>query len=49
MLEVLEKFHGLGYLHRDIKSSNFRAKNGEVYLTDFGTVTSYLDANGNHI
>ena len=41
MLDVVEKFHELGFLHRDIKPSNFRVKDGEVYLTDFGTQTSY--------
>jgi serine/threonine protein kinase len=37
MLDVLEKFHKLGYLHRDIKPSNFRVKDRQVYITDFGT------------
>ena len=48
MLEVLEKFHNLGFLHRDIKASNFRVKDGEVYLTDFGTAKNYI-VNGTHI
>ena len=49
MLEVVEKFHNLGFLHRDIKPSNFRVMEGKVYLTEFGTVTPYKDANGVHI
>ncbi len=49
MLEVVKKFHELGFLHRDIKPSNFRVLDGQVYLTDFGTVNSYKDDKGNHI
>ena len=49
MLDVIEKFHSLGFLHRDIKAANFRVKDKEVYLVDFGTVSSYLDENGSHI
>ena len=49
MLDVVEKFHNLGFLHRDIKCSNFRVKNDEVFLVDFGTVTDLHDKNGNHI
>ncbi len=49
MLDAVEQLHNLGYLHRDIKPSNFRVKDGEVFITDFGTVQSYLDDNGNHI
>ena len=37
MLDVLEKFHKLGFLHRDIKPSNFMVKDNQVYITDFGT------------
>ena len=48
-LDVIERFHNLGFLHRDIKPSNFRVKDGEVYLVDFGTYKSYLDENGDHI
>ena len=49
MLDVVEQFHNLGFLHRDIKCSNFRVKDGEVYLVDIGTVTDLYDENGNHI
>ena len=49
MLDVLEKFHKLGFLHRDIKPSNFMVKDEEVYLTDFGTTVPYIDDQGNHI
>ena len=49
MLDVVQKFHQLGYLHRDIKPSNFRVMNGEVYLTDFGTYLSYKNPDGTHI
>jgi serine/threonine protein kinase len=45
MLNVLEEFHGLGFLHRDIKPSNFRVNDGEVYLTDFGTHSAYINNN----
>ncbi len=50
MIDVVQKFHNLlGFLHRDIKPSNFRVKDGEVYLTDFGTVHSYVDDKNVHI
>jgi serine/threonine protein kinase len=49
MLNAIEAFHKLGFLHRDIKPSNFRVMDGEVYVSDFGTVASYLEENGSHI
>jgi serine/threonine protein kinase len=49
MLDVVEKFHNMGFLHRDIKPSNFRVLDRQVYLTDFGTVNPYKDDKGDHI
>ena len=45
MLSVVEQFHNLGYIHNDIKPSNFRIKDGEVYIIDFGTEKPYMDKN----
>ena len=49
MLDVVQKFHEMGYLHRDIKPSNFRVMNEQVYLTDFGTYKTYKKPDGTHI
>lgn len=49
MIDVVQKFHKLGFIHRDIKPSNFRVKDEQVYLIDFGTVHAYKDKNNVHI
>ena len=49
MLSQIEKLHAFGYVHRDIKASNFvlDAKNGTNYiLIDFGLARSFLDEEG---
>ncbi|KAF0690568.1 Aste57867_18055 [Aphanomyces stellatus] len=50
MLDCLETFHGAGYIHRDIKASNFALNNGKdnkkYYIIDFGLSKSHLDAQG---
>ena len=49
MINTVEAFHKVvGHIHRDINPSNFRVKNGEVYLTGFGNVTKYIE-DGEHI
>ena len=46
MVESIEQVHKMGYLHRDVKPSNFRIKNGHIYITDFGLVFEYMQRDG---
>ncbi len=45
MLDILEKFHSLGYIHNDLKPQNMMIKYGQnqVYLIDFGLTTSITE------
>ena len=47
MLEALRQVHSTGHIHRDVKPDNFRVHKGQVYITDYGTVKSVVDVNGN--
>lgn len=43
MLDALQQFHEMGYIHRDVKVANFRVnRSGKVYLTDFGLAIEYI-------
>uniref|UniRef100_A0A914CVT8 non-specific serine/threonine protein kinase n=1 Tax=Acrobeloides nanus TaxID=290746 RepID=A0A914CVT8_9BILA len=48
MLDALEELHSLGYIHRDIKASNFliNEENNEtkIYISDFGLCRPYKDS-----
>ncbi len=47
MLECIKQVHELKTLHRDIKPANFRVKNGQIYITDFGTSFEYMTTRDN--
>jgi serine/threonine protein kinase len=49
MISAVEKFHRLGYIHRDINPSSLKVKDGEVYLKNFANVIKYVDDDGKHI
>eukprot|EP01080_Neovahlkampfia_damariscottae_P003163 gene3163-5479_t len=51
MIDSLEGTHKLGYIHRDVKPSNFvtgrtKSQKGKVYLIDFGLARKYRLPNG---
>ena len=53
LLNQLQRLHELGWIHRDIKTSNIlfgcTAKDSDrIYLVDFGVAEQYLDNNGMH-
>ena len=55
MLEGLEKLHGIGYVHNDLKLDNILVGDSKskqlnkVKLIDFGYSSCYLDSNGHHV
>ena len=48
MVDGIEQLHNMGYLHRDIKSANFRVKDKRVFITDFGTSLEWMKM-GSHV
>ena len=42
MLGAVENMHKCGFLHRDIKLEDFRIKDNQIYLIDFGQSEEYL-------
>ena len=43
MFDSIKELHDVNHIHRDIKTENFRMKGDQLYLTDFGLVTSFLN------
>ncbi len=43
MLECVREFHKSGMAHRDIKPDNFRVKDGNVFLIDFGNAFAFSE------
>ena len=56
-MDLLEKFHSLGYLHCDVKTDNIligidninSIENKLLYLIDFGISRKFLNENNEHI
>lgn len=48
MLDAIQAVHDKGYIHRDIKASNFvlSLDNKHVHIVDFGLAKRHLDKNG---
>ena len=49
LVDIIEQFHKVYLLHRDIKPQNIMIKGECIYLIDFGLSTFYLDENREHI
>ena len=49
IIEIIEQFHKVYLLHRDIKPNNIMIKGEGIYLIDFGLSTFYIDENREHI
>ena len=41
MIDAVKSMHDIGFIHRDIKSQNFRIMNDKVKIIDFGLAREY--------
>lgn len=50
-VQILERLHRVGVLHRDMKPDNFLVSQDrqKINLIDFGLAKFYVDPNGNHL
>jgi serine/threonine protein kinase len=48
MIEAVQEMHLAGYIHKDIKTDNFRIMDNRVVLIDFGLAMTY-NMNGKHL
>ena len=50
ILNCVKNIHAVGFISKDIKPDNFRVKNNQVYIIDFGISREYKDSqSGQHI
>lgn len=54
LMEMVTAVHGVhkrGFIHRDVKASNFvmDKENSQVYIVDFGLAKKHLDSNNNPV
>lgn len=51
MLDSIEEVHDRGFIHRDVKASNFvlSTDNKHVYIVDFGLAKKHLDDKSNPV
>jgi len=49
IIEMIETFHKVFLLHRDIKPQNIMLKNDRIYFIDFGLSTFYIGEDREHI
>ncbi|CAG5081429.1 Oidioi.mRNA.OKI2018_I69.PAR.g9876.t1.cds [Oikopleura dioica] len=47
LLQAIRDIHDVGFLHRDVKPSNFAIIGRRVYMLDYGLARQYIDSSGN--
>jgi serine/threonine protein kinase len=49
MVSYIESIHALGYLHANVKPQQFKVKEGNLYLLDFGQARPYMKEDRSHV